>query len=103
VNQKSVVYTMHDLTAFQRDLLYAVAGNDGEKGLALKRALEGYGYPSINHGRLYPNLDELAEKGLISKGSIDDRTNSYSLTQRGETEIEARLVWEDEQLEAVFA
>ena len=50
----------------------------------------------INHGRLYPNLNELAEMGLVEKGSADDRTNSYGLTERGHREIEARREWEDQ-------
>lgn len=87
---------MHDLTGFQRDLLYVIAGLDSPKGLAVKGILDEYYSTEINHGRLYPNLDELVEKGLVEKGSIDDRTNSYSLTERGERELEARREWEDE-------
>lgn len=84
---------MHDLTGFQRDLLYIVSGLDEPKGLAIKDELDGYYGSEINHGRLYPNLDTLVEKGLIEKGQIDDRTNKYSLTQRGQREIEARGEW----------
>jgi DNA-binding PadR family transcriptional regulator len=43
---------------------------------------------------LYPNLDTLVEKGLVTKGEIDKRTNSYSLTRRGEREIADRRDWE---------
>ncbi|WP_394347183.1 hypothetical protein [Halobacterium salinarum] len=32
---------MHDLTGFQRDLLYAIAGLDEPHGLAVKDELEG--------------------------------------------------------------
>ena len=87
---------MHDLTGFQRDLLYVIAGLDGPKGLAIKDRLDDYYGTEINHGRLYPNLDALVEKGLVEKGRIDDRTNAYSLTQRGERELAARREWEDE-------
>ncbi|MFB6199187.1 MAG: helix-turn-helix transcriptional regulator, partial [Halobacteriaceae archaeon] len=52
----------------------------------------------INHGRLYPNLDALVDKGLVSKGEIDKRTNSYSITSRGKQEIESRREWEAERL-----
>ncbi len=86
---------MHDLTGFQRDLLYVIAGLDGPKGLAIKDELDEYYGAEINHGRLYPNLDALVEKGLVEKGRIDDRTNAYTLTQRGERELEARREWED--------
>jgi DNA-binding PadR family transcriptional regulator len=44
---------------------------------------EAYYEPGINHGRLYPNLDTLVEKGLIEKGERDRRTNFYRTTRRG--------------------
>jgi len=85
---------MFDLTGFQRDLLYVIVGLDEPKGLAIKDELESYYQKEIHHGRLYPNLDTLVEKGLVAKGTIDDRTNSYSLTDRGYREIENRQEWE---------
>ncbi|WP_273837419.1 PadR family transcriptional regulator [Halococcus sp. PRR34] len=87
---------MYDLTGFQRDLLYAIAGQDDPHGLAVKEELEEYYETEIHHGRLYPNLDELVEKGLIDKGQRDRRTNFYEITQRGRREIEARREWEDQ-------
>lgn len=87
---------MHDLTGFQRDLLYVIAGLDNPKGLAIKDELDDYYGTEINHGRLYPNLDTLVEKGLAEKGQKDDRTNQYSLTTRGHRELEARREWEEE-------
>lgn len=86
---------MYDLTGFQRDCLYVIAGLDSPKGLAIKDVLDDYYGSEINHGRLYPNLDVLVEKGLVEKGVIDDRTNSYTLTQRGDRELQARREWED--------
>ncbi|MFB6120287.1 MAG: helix-turn-helix transcriptional regulator [Halobacteriaceae archaeon] len=85
---------MHDLNAFQRDLLYVIAARDEPSGLALKKELETYHTGEVHHGRLYPNLDELVDKGLVEKGKLDDRTNYYSLTRRGERELVARREWE---------
>ncbi|MFB6218852.1 MAG: PadR family transcriptional regulator [Halobacteriaceae archaeon] len=85
---------MHDLTGFQRDVLYVIAGLDEPHGLAIKEELDDYYESEINHGRLYPNLDTLVEKGLVEKGAIDDRTNSYALTARGDRELDARRDWE---------
>lgn len=85
---------MHDLTGFQRDLLYVIAEGDEPNGLALKDELEGYYGKEIHHGRLYPNLDTLVNKGLVEKGEVDRRTNYYRLTDRGKREIEARQEWE---------
>lgn len=90
---------MHDLTGFQRDCLYVIGGLSAPKGLAIKDELDGYYSSEINHGRLYPNLDKLVKKGLVEKGAIDDRTNSYSLTERGQRELQARREWEDQQIE----
>jgi PadR family transcriptional regulator PadR len=90
---------MYDLTAFQRDLLYAVGSRDEQHGLAIKDVLEEYYESDIHHGRLYPNLDELVEKGLVEKGTIDDRTNSYTLTRRGRRELADRRAWEEERVE----
>jgi DNA-binding PadR family transcriptional regulator len=87
---------MHDLTGFQRDLLYVVAGLEEPHGLAIKEELEEYYESSVNHGRLYPNLDELVDKGLVEKGEKDRRTNYYTVTQRGQRELNARSNWESQ-------
>lgn len=85
---------MYDLTGFQRDLLYVIGGRDDPHGLAIKEVLEEYYETEIHHGRLYPNLDTLVDKGLVEKGQRDRRTNYYALTQRGRREVEARREWE---------
>ena len=85
---------MYDLTGFQRDLLYVIAGLDEPHGLAIKEELEDYYEKEIHHGRLYPNLDTLVEKG-----QRDRRTNYYTLTRRGRREIEARTEWETEYVD----
>jgi DNA-binding PadR family transcriptional regulator len=91
---------MHDLTGFQRDLLYVIAGLDKPHGLAIKQELEEYYENEVNHGRLYPNLDTLVEKGLVEKGQRDRRTNFYTLTRRGDREIDARQEWEQDYIPA---
>jgi len=91
---------MHDLTGFQRDLLYVVAGLDEPHGLAIKEELENYYEKEIHHGRLYPNLDTIVNKGLVKKGQLDRRTNYYTITQRGKREIEARQKWEQQYPDA---
>ncbi|QCJ45953.1 helix-turn-helix transcriptional regulator [Haloprofundus sp. MHR1] len=90
---------MYDLTGFQRDLLTVTAGLDEPHGLAIKDELEEYYETEIHHGRLYPNLDTLVDKGLLKKGKMDRRTNVYSVTQRGTREINARNNWEAQYVE----
>lgn len=50
----------------------------------------------IRRGRLYPNLDTLADKGLVEKRSANKRTNSYILTERGRRELQAHREWEQQ-------
>lgn len=86
--------TIHHLTGFQRDILVTVSKLEDDDttpyGLAIKRHLESLYDDDINHGRLYPNLDELVTDGYIDKGRIDDRTNSYTLTELGINTLETR-------------
>ena len=93
---------MNDLTGFQRDLLYVIAGLEDSHGLALKDDLEDYYNKEIHHGRLYPNLDTLVNKGLVEKSQLDRRTNLYALTDRGRRELEARREWEDQYVSEVL-
>ncbi|WP_227380716.1 PadR family transcriptional regulator [Haladaptatus halobius] len=90
---------MNDLTAFQRDLLYVLAGLNDPHGLALKDELEDYYEKEVHHGRLYPNLDALVDKGLVEKSEKDRRTNEYVLSQRGHQELDARREWESQYVE----
>jgi DNA-binding PadR family transcriptional regulator len=89
---------MYDLSAFQRDLLYVIAGLDEPHGLAIKDELELYYEKNIQHGRLYPNLDTLVDKGLVDKDQKDLRTNAYTLTRRGERELQDRREWENQYI-----
>ncbi|MCU4975018.1 PadR family transcriptional regulator [Halobacteria archaeon AArc-m2/3/4] len=93
---------MYDLTGFQRDLLYVAVGLDEPHGLAIKDELDEYYESEIHHGRLYPNLDTLVDKGLLEKGKADRRTNIYSVTRRGQREIEARREWEGQYVTKLF-
>lgn len=76
-----------DLTRFQWDIL-AVLAEGPDYGLGIKRALEDeYDEDRVRHGRLYPNLDELVEEGLVEKSKRDERTNEYALTDAGEAAV----------------
>ncbi|MGQ5517287.1 PadR family transcriptional regulator [Halococcus saccharolyticus] len=82
---------MSDETGFQRDLLTVIAKLGDPHGLGIKEELEQHYGKEIHHGRLYPNLDDLIQRGLVEKGVVDRRTNSYELTERGRREIELDL------------
>ncbi|MXV63022.1 PadR family transcriptional regulator [Natronorubrum sp. JWXQ-INN-674] len=85
---------MHDLTGFQRDLLYVIAGTDEPSGQDVKTEVGSYYSSDINHGRLYPNLDTLVNKDLVEKGELDRRTNYYEITETGRQQIQERREWE---------
>lgn len=83
---------MHELTAFQRDLLTAVRRLDGPNGLEVKAEMrDAYG-SEINNGSLYPNLDTLADEGLLVKDE-SPKGNEYSLTNQAELEYAEDLDW----------
>ena len=89
---------IYELTGFQRDLLYTIAGSDRSSGQVIRRELEDYMGREITHGQLYPNLDTLVENDLTTKGQIDRRTNYYALSENGRVAIRRRREWEDEHV-----
>jgi DNA-binding PadR family transcriptional regulator len=86
---------MFDLTGFQRDLLYVIAGADRPSGQQIKESISD-DVGDVNHGRLYPNLDTLVEKGLVNKGQHDRRTNFYQISNAGQEAIQERREWENQ-------
>lgn len=89
------VARLADLSGFQRDILWVLSHHGSLKGLAVKSKLQDYYGENVNHGRLYPNLDELVERGLIEKGTRDQRTNEYKLTADGKQALSRRRTWTD--------
>jgi DNA-binding PadR family transcriptional regulator len=81
-----------ELTAFQQNILTILAEKP-RYGLAVKRELQSYYDEEVNHGRLYPNLDELIELGLLEKSELDKRTNEYALTDDGHQVLLNQLDW----------
>ncbi|MFT4948702.1 MAG: DNA-binding PadR family transcriptional regulator [Natronomonas sp.] len=81
-----------ELTAFQQNILTILA-EEARYGLAIKRELETYYDSEVNHGRLYPNLDDLVEMGLVEKSELDKRTNQYALTDEGYQALLDQLSW----------
>lgn len=90
VEQEDVV--ARDLTAFQYNIL-VILSREPMYGLAVKRELEAYYQGEVNHGRLYPNLDELVDEGLVAKSELDKRTNQYALTEDGYEAVLGQLSW----------
>ena len=89
---------MFELTGFQRDILYCVAGAETPSGPTVRQALEEYQSAEVNHSRVYQNLSDLIEEGYLTKGSINDRTNRYELTAAGRQLLVDRQEWETAKL-----
>lgn len=79
-----------DLSKFQLDVLSVLAASS-RPGKGIEQALEEQYDEEIPHGRVYQNLDQLVEVGLVEKyeKEVNGRTHLYALTERG-TEL-ARL------------
>jgi DNA-binding PadR family transcriptional regulator len=92
VTDESTTQTASDLTAFQQNIL-EILSEEAMYGLAIKRELESYYDSEVNHGRLYPNLDDLVEDGLVEKSELDKRTNQYELTEAGHDAVLGQLEW----------
>lgn len=81
-----------DWTKFQVDLAYKIANADEpQNGAALKERLRREYDEAINHGRLYPNLGTLVERGIVEKYAVDNRENHYVLTDAGRERLEEDL------------
>jgi len=90
-----------DLTLFQIEALRAIATvSDPASGVEVHDQLESFYGSGFPHSRLYSNLDDLVEQGLVQKGQINRRSNSYELTSAGVRFLEDRL---DELSEAIDA
>lgn len=94
---------MNDLTGFQRDLLYIIAGYDEMYEFRIKEKLESYYQMDVTHDRLYPNLDTLANVELLERRQHDDQPDEYVMTVQGRKEIDARREWENNHLESDFS
>jgi DNA-binding PadR family transcriptional regulator len=84
----------HELTGFQRDLLFVVGGLSAASGKEIKKKLEETQDRKLLAGRIYSNLDTLVENGFVEKGEIDGRTNEYEITDKGVDEIQSRYQWQ---------
>lgn len=87
--KKTSAQAWSNLTAFKQDMIVATMRRGGTPdaaestlphGLAIKSELEVMRGTEISHARLYPNLDDLADAGMVEKGTRDKRTNTYSVT-----------------------
>ena len=90
---------MHDLTGFQRDLLFVLSGIGSSNGQRLKRELQRTLDQPVLSGRIYDNLETLVDGGYVLKERRDGRTNEYCLSPSGREVIRGRLEWQHSQVD----
>lgn len=85
-----------DLTGFKRDQLFVIAllADQNPHGLVIKSALDRYYEDEINQARLYQNLSELVEDGLVEKRPLDGRTYAYRPSARASERLREHHEWE---------
>ncbi|MBZ6496575.1 PadR family transcriptional regulator [Natrinema longum] len=95
--------TWIELTAFQRDLLAAIARLEGEADTtdqrAITHALERT-YPYVDHVQLQSTLAALVGRDLLVSRRVDERTSDYTPTDAGRSLLARRT---DALLEACAA
>ena len=77
-----------DLTGFERDLLVEIYQMEQPSGQAIRDRMEAEHGEDVTTTRLYSNLDDLVDYGLIDKGEQNRRTNYYEVTNDGRRLVE---------------
>lgn len=96
---RSSDYLEDELTEFEVSIL-AVLNGGRLSGVEIRSRLENYYGATVTHGRFYPRLDELAERGFVEKErkAFDNRTNAHELTSAGVSVLLERTQWLNSQI-----
>ena len=76
------------LTGFERDLLVEIYQMDQPSGQDIRGRMKAEHNEDVDHGRLYPNLNDLVDVGLLDKGEQNLRSNYYEVTNDGKRLVE---------------
>ena len=93
---KEAVSALHDLNGFRTNILYSIRALDHPNGQDLKTKLRGQHGP-ITHSRVYQNLRDLEDRGLIERDDWmgDDRSKTIHLTPKGRKTVAADWEWRE--------
>ena len=94
---------VEDLSRFQLNALLIINEIGSPYGLRIKNELEEYYGEEVNHGRLYPNLDDLIDAGYVDKSKRDKRTNEYAINDAGKEALREIFQWQANKAPKVFA
>lgn len=92
--------TMHELRGFQRDVLFVLYGLDEPNGQDVLDEMQSSMSEVVQASRIYSNLDDLQEMGLVHETSGNGRANRYALTDAGVDAVRSRHEWERDVLRA---
>ncbi len=102
---RSIATTVADLTSYKRDLLLAAyranQANDTPVGADVMDELERLGQTNTEGGQFYPRLNELVERGFLTKRDHPDDARGFtcSLTEEGRTILAQLFVRNAESLD----
>ena len=77
-----------DLNSSKRDLLVEIYQMDHPSGQAIRHRMQAEHGEDVTTTRLYSNLNDLVDHGLLDKGEQDLRTNYYEVTNDGQRLVE---------------
>lgn len=83
-------YSVADLSAAHRDLLWVLAQTGPCQTRSLHQTLTNYYTESIDHSRVCDTLEELIERDLVA---LHD-TTTHQLTESGRRALSARQAWQ---------
>ena len=86
---------MEQLTALQRDMMFAVAGLESPNGREVQRELERTQDREFVSGHVYTVFEELVTAGLLEKSRRNGRSNEYRLTETGRSWLGNRCRWQN--------
>lgn len=90
---------MEQLTALQRDMMFAITSLDSPNGREIQEELEETQDRSFVSGHIYTVFEELESAGLLTKSRRNGRSNEYVLTEQGRSWLEHRYRWEQSYVE----
>ena len=82
-----------DLSAFQRDLLWAIFHESARTEFELNIEIETYYDAIISTGHVHEELNKLIERDLVVNETRDEHINRYSLTETAHQALEAHRAW----------
>ena len=75
-------------------MLWSLSHEPDQRGIDILGRLGEYYGERLNHSRLYPVLDKLADAGFVEKSHRNGRANNYRLTVSGRQALDHRTSWQ---------